>query len=134
MRPSLLDGEQIHVLDSLFPPETHDDVWIPDIGARGWVILTKDKAIQRRPNEIAALLAASTAVFVFSAGNVLGERIGLSLAVALPGIRKAVRRFTVPMLGRVNLAGEVSVAWDDGKKLDAPKHVKVRKTGHKGGG
>ena len=134
LRAALEPHEHLEVLDDLFPQDAQDDAWIPAIGARGWIILTKDKAIQRRPNEVQAFLAAQTAVFVFSRGGVSGERMGLAWVVALPAIRKALRRFKVPMLGRVTLAGEVAMAWAEGEKLDPPKVIKVRSTGHKGGG
>ncbi len=34
-----------------FPEDTDDSVWIPHMGRRGWVIITTDKRIGRRPGE-----------------------------------------------------------------------------------
>jgi hypothetical protein len=133
LRAALKEGEQLRCFDELYSQNTLDETWIPEIGANGWIILTQDKAIQRRPNEVRALLVASTAVFIFAGANATGQRIGLGLTIALPGIRTATRRFQVPVLGRVTLSGEVSVAWVEGEKLETPKYVKIRKSGHESG-
>jgi hypothetical protein len=124
MRPHLRKNERIELLDDLYAQDVRDDVWIPEAGEQGRIILTKDAMIQRRPNEQAALLAASTAVFVFTRGGVTSERVALSMVAAMPSIREAVRRFDVPLLGRINLAGEVNVAVEAGEKLTSPKFVK----------
>ena len=39
------------------------DVWLRDAGRNGWVILTKDDAIRRRPAERDVLVGASARVF-----------------------------------------------------------------------
>ncbi len=38
-----------------FPPDTSDETWLAEIGARGWVILTHDRRIRYKPNELAAV-------------------------------------------------------------------------------
>ena len=42
--------------DDHFAPDTPDDVWVREVAARGWVALSHDKSIRRRPNERAAVL------------------------------------------------------------------------------
>ena len=41
-----------------FADDTDDQTWISEVGRRGWVVLTKDKAISRRPVEVHAVEAA----------------------------------------------------------------------------
>lgn len=36
-------------------PATKDPEWIPVVASQGWVIVTRDRRIQERPNEIAAV-------------------------------------------------------------------------------
>jgi hypothetical protein len=55
---------------------------------------------------------------------VKGAQIARAFQVALPRIRTATRRFKVPVLGRVNVAGEVSVSWAEGEELRPAKRVK----------
>lgn len=129
MLPALKPGERIELLDDHFAQDALDPVWIPVVGAKGWVILTKDKAIRRNPLEIQALLAADTAVFIFMNANVAGPQIGAALVLALPGVRTAARRFKAPILGGITVNGEVSVSWDCGVRLSPPKQVKIRRKG-----
>lgn len=37
--------------DDHFVSTTRDETWIPDVARRGWVALTRDLQIRRRPNE-----------------------------------------------------------------------------------
>lgn len=37
--------------------EVADEVWIPEVARRGWTTITRDKTIERRPGERAAVLA-----------------------------------------------------------------------------
>jgi predicted nuclease of predicted toxin-antitoxin system len=116
-------------LDDHYPQDEADEVWIPGIGARGWIILTKDKEIQRRPNEQAALISAHTAVFVLVKGGLTTAKIGEALTRALPAMRKATRRYQPPLLGRIGADGAVTVAWASGERFVPPKPVKVPKPG-----
>lgn len=48
------------------------------VGAKGWIVLTKDRRIRYRPNEIAALKEAKVVAVVLVAGNLIGpEMAGL---------------------------------------------------------
>jgi hypothetical protein len=124
-----MDGEALVLLDDHFEPDTQDATWIPEVGAQGWVILTKDTAMRRNPLEFGALLSANTAVFFFANAGLPGPKVGDALALALPGMRTAIRRFEVPFMGRVNAAGELSVIHADGEALKPPKQIKIRRTG-----
>lgn len=49
-----------------------DEVWLRDTGAKGWVVLTKDDAIRRRPAERDAMTAAAVRVFCLTAAQLRG--------------------------------------------------------------
>lgn len=126
MRPALAKDERLELLDDHFPATALDATWIPVVGARKWVIVTKDVAMRRNPLELRALLAAGTSVFFFANASLPGAKVGAALALAIPGMRTAMRRFRVPMIGRINAAGEVTMLYSDGKELKPPKSIKVR--------
>jgi len=44
---------------------TRDEIWLRDVGARGWVVLGKDTKILERPHELAAYQAAKVHMFLF---------------------------------------------------------------------
>jgi hypothetical protein len=49
-----------------FPPNTLDVTWIPEIGRRGWVVITADRGISKKPAERKALEEANI-ISVFTA-------------------------------------------------------------------
>jgi hypothetical protein len=53
-------------LDDHFVPDMPDPVWLQEVGERGWVAVTRDKAIRRKPVERAAVIAGHLRLFVFN--------------------------------------------------------------------
>jgi hypothetical protein len=78
-------GEEVRVHDEHFPQDTRDEVWLADVGQRGWVVLTKDKHIRYRALEIHALRAADVRAFVLtSRGDLSGEEVATFLSKPSP--------------------------------------------------
>lgn len=120
----LLPGESVKLPDDLLTPNSLDVRWLSLVGHHQWVGLTKDDAIRRRPAEVKALLAANSAIFIFANAGVTGLVIGAAFRTAMPRIRKAVRRFAPPMIGRVNQAGELSILWHGGIEMKRAIYIK----------
>lgn len=59
-------GEEAVALRDVMPADTPDEVWIPDVGTRGWYVVHYDKRINTRPAEIRAFLDAGLGGFVFA--------------------------------------------------------------------
>jgi hypothetical protein len=57
-------GLTIEVHDKHFPQNEADTVWLPNVGQRGWVVLTEDRHIKTRFLELSAMLLANTHMFV----------------------------------------------------------------------
>ncbi len=53
-----------------FPSDAADEAWIPKIASRGWVIVTRDFAIKRKPAERDAWMVAKATVIMLR-----GERL-----------------------------------------------------------
>ena len=49
-----------------FRNDAKDEDWIVEVGKRGWVVVTRDKRIRYKPNELAAVKTAGIAMFVLS--------------------------------------------------------------------
>ena len=49
-----------------------DEVWLEDVGRRGWVVLMKDDAIRRRPAEREALIASAVRAFCLTNAQLRG--------------------------------------------------------------
>jgi PIN like domain len=93
-------------------PAIKDEVWIPEVAERGWLIITRDRHIQDHPAEIAAVRdngAKMVALSALDAGSVWNQ-----LEVVMANWRRFedlasqtgpfVWRATRSGLGRVNLS------------------------------
>lgn len=49
-----------------------DEVWLRDAGANGWIVLTKDDRIRRRPAEREAMIEATVRVFCLTSARLRG--------------------------------------------------------------
>src|SRR4051812_40280099 len=47
-------GHTVHLLPVVFGTGALDPDWLPLVGERGWVLITKDKNIRKRPIEMRA--------------------------------------------------------------------------------
>jgi PIN like domain len=120
LRGSIDDGERVETR----PPGTLDLDWIPAANAGGWVCLTKDRALRRRPNELSALLSGAFAVFLI--GEARGEVHAERLVRALPVMRRALRSRDVPLIARIEDDGGITILYEDGKRLEPPRRLKLK--------
>lgn len=65
-------GARVELHDDYFDRATEDAEWIAEVGRRGWIILTKDQRIRRRPLERAAVKVARVRMFALTSGNLSG--------------------------------------------------------------
>jgi hypothetical protein len=63
---------------------TDDDVWLPFVGERGWIVLTKDKRNRYNEWEKLAVQTFSIREFYFGSGNFTGAEMAESLKLAEP--------------------------------------------------
>jgi predicted nuclease of predicted toxin-antitoxin system len=81
-------GAVVHLHHDYFDEGAEDEVWLTEVGRRGWVVLTKDKKIRYRTIERDALLNAGLRAFFFMSGNIPFSEMAKIIADALPRIRK----------------------------------------------
>ena len=103
-------GHVAHVQGPLtFGTGTLDADWLPKVGARGWVLITKDKNIRKRPIELRALRGAGVRAFVLTAGNLTGEDQARILREALPRMLRILRKSDPPFIARVTAESSVEL-------------------------
>lgn len=91
----------------LFADDVADVDWIAEVGRRGYTVLTRDQAIRRRPNELAAVRAARIHLFALTSGNLSAADAAALCLAAWPAIQRAVRQHAVPALFSITRGGEV---------------------------
>lgn len=98
--------------DSVFAQDTPDEEWLTRAGQMGWIVLTKDKFIRKRPLERKALLAAYVRAFVFTGGNMSGVEMAESLVAAIPRMLRIIATTPPPFIARVTGSGTVEIIVD----------------------
>lgn len=92
-----------------FAPDARDEAWIPSIASRGWVIVTRDFAIKRRPNEREAWSSANAMVVMVRGERLSAEDMSkLLLAAHVHGrLDNYITRRTPPMILYLNPDGQL---------------------------
>jgi hypothetical protein len=91
----------------LFEPATPDVEWIAAVGRRRLIIVTCDKNIRRRPNELRAVRAAGVYLFALTSGNLSAADTAKAIIRAWPAIQREVAQTPAPALFSVSRAGGV---------------------------
>jgi hypothetical protein len=84
-----------------FAHDTKDETWLADIGARGWVVLTHDRRIRYKPNELAAVKRHRVAMLVVVSHAPYHE-LADAFVVTYPRILSFLERHEPPFIGKVS--------------------------------
>jgi hypothetical protein len=83
-----------------FPPDCPDEIWLQEIGHRGWIAITHDARIRYKPNELAAVMRNGVSLLV-----VIGKAPHPQLARSFAATRHRVFNFlenhTPPFIAKV---------------------------------
>lgn len=88
-------GYVVHTLSSVYgsrEQDLDDTEWLRDAGAAGWVVLTKDQRIRRRPLEIAAIVSSGVRCFVLAMGELRAANQVECFLANMPLILEVCRR------------------------------------------
>jgi hypothetical protein len=101
------EGLSVVLHDEVFPQGAADEEWLPELGRRGWVLLTKDDRIRSTTAQREILLAAGVRAFILSGANLPGP----AMAEAFRKAAKRMQRVTLgerhPFIARLTPSGEV---------------------------
>jgi hypothetical protein len=104
-----MKGALVEAHDAHFSADAPDHVWLPVVGVRGWIVISKDRRIRHRGAERAAVEDAKVALFIFRGGNMRGEEIAQVIANALPQMIRVAQRQTRPFIGSISKTGAVKL-------------------------
>jgi hypothetical protein len=100
-----------------FPTGTQDVDWLPLVGERKWILITKDKNIRKREIEMRALNQARVRTFVLTAAGLKGEEQARVIREALPGMLRMLRRRSAHFIARITAESSVEI-------IDFQKYVR----------
>jgi hypothetical protein len=94
---------------SHFAQGVEDTAWLPFVGERGWILLTKDKRIRFNELEKSAVQRYRVREFYFASGNYSGAEMAAMLVAALREMVRFVRRYHAPFIASISKSGRVSL-------------------------
>jgi hypothetical protein len=100
-------GRLVHMHRQVFPDETPDRIWIPDVASRGWIIVTRDRRLQNRHIEWMAFRRAKAKVLWFKGDRASNVEITEGFLNALEKIDKMILSLDPPFIIKVTPAGHV---------------------------
>jgi hypothetical protein len=101
-------GAVVRHAGEAFPSATHDDVWLTECGARGWIVLMRDKHVRRRPLELAALRSANVVAFVCTAGQATAGDTATAVVRLVQKFVNIATSETKPCLYTFGLSGSLT--------------------------
>jgi hypothetical protein len=91
-----------------FAPNCPDEDWLPVAGKEGWIVLTRDKNIRRKPNELQAFKANRVLAIVLSSGQASAADTADLVIRLYPKLMRKVQNAKPPAMFTVTLAGTIS--------------------------
>ena len=88
-----------------FPEGVDDEIWLPFVGERCWIILTKDKAQRYTPLELDQIKKHAIRQFSFSSGNMNKTLMADILKARLSDIFRFVFKHQAPFIGSITQHG-----------------------------
>jgi len=98
---------------SHFQRGTDDDIWLPFVAERSWVVLTKDKQNRYNDLERDALRKYKAREFYFGRGDFSGCEMAACLIIAIPEMRNICRDYNPPVVGSITRSGTITVVYDE---------------------
>jgi hypothetical protein len=92
----------------VFRPDGADVEWIAAVSSNGWLAVTRDQNIRRKPNEIEAIRQSRALVFVFTSGNLSATDTASLLLKALPRMYRASEAERRPALYSIRKDGSIA--------------------------
>lgn len=109
-------GLTVESHDAKFPIDALDVDWLPIVGERGWIVLTKDANIDRRPLERMAVARSGVCLFILASQNLSGNDMIDILTKAIVPIQNLVRKHPAPFIAKIYRDSRVEI-WRDREAL-----------------
>jgi hypothetical protein len=103
------EGVRCEFLIDHFERGTPDAQWLPGIGDRGWILLSKDLAIKKNTIEYHALMNANIGAFFIRSREISGREIADCVVKAIPKMLEIIRTQRKPFLYKIYKDGSVTL-------------------------
>jgi predicted nuclease of predicted toxin-antitoxin system len=103
-------GLRIEIHDDHFAADERDEIWLRDVGNRGWIVLTKDRRIRYRTIEREALLSSGVRAFVLTSGNVTGQEMAQLFVKSINRMKRFLAKNRGPFVAKITRGGAIELA------------------------
>ncbi|KYC42090.1 hypothetical protein WA1_19005 [Scytonema hofmannii PCC 7110] len=110
-------GLSIEVHDEHFHKGAQDVDWLPEVGKRGWVVLTKDAKIGKHTSEKFAVFSAKVKMIVLASQSMTGDQMIEAFLKAIVPMQEFVRKHPAPFIAKLFRDGHIDM-WKDGESLE----------------
>jgi hypothetical protein len=104
--------------DEHFASDTLEEVWLEEIGKRGWIALSHDRRIRYKPNESNAVLHHGVGLLLII-GKAPFAELAKAFVNTVPAIEGFLRRHKPPFIAKVFRPSPAETA----RRKDAPGRV-----------
>ncbi len=91
-----------------FKPACADEEWLEAAGKQGWIVLTRDKNIRRKPNELRAFQEYGVIGFVFTSGDASAADTAALITAVYPKLIRKAKGTKPPAMFSITLAGAIN--------------------------
>lgn len=98
-------GLRVELHEDHYADNAADSEWLVDVGSRGWVVLTKDKTIRRKPLERQAVITANVKMFTLPNANLTGAEMAEIFVSNLLGMGRFLKDHKPPFIASVSRNG-----------------------------
>lgn len=91
-----------------FKPDCPDEDWLPEAGKFGWIVVTRDQNIRRKPNELHAFKISRVKAIVLTSGQASAADTANLLVKHYPKLMRKLQNIAPPAMFTVTLAGTIS--------------------------
>ena len=114
-------GVAVEIHDDNFGQNAIDVDWLPEVGKRGWIVLTKDAKIGKNHLERMAVTNAGISMFTLVSQNLSGKQMADIFLGAVTKMQGFVRKHPAPFIAKVYRDGRVEMWFDAQTLLDELK-------------
>lgn len=108
-------GITIEIHKDHFPNDAQDVDWLPEVGKRGWVILTKDSKISKNHLERNAVARAGIKMFTLNSAKLSGEKMIEIFLSAIVKIQYFALSHPAPFIAKVTSQGKIEMEYSSQK-------------------
>lgn len=104
-------GVRVELHHDHFEHDAEDSEWLPVVGSKGWIVLSKDRHFRHNYLEVVAMFKGNVKAFVLTGSDMTGPSMGLTFVAALPDIFAFAERFDAPFIASVTETSAVHMVW-----------------------